>query len=90
MRTGRFERLKVRRTPFPAIVPEEAGDGESAQGGEVPGRPCQPGRDSKKKVPVTVALELNYEGKPTRVAMANHRRDVENQMSVFCRKRAWP
>lgn len=33
-KTGHFESLKVRRTAFSAMVPEEAVDGESAQGGD--------------------------------------------------------
>jgi hypothetical protein len=34
LKTGHFECLRVCRTAFPAMVLEEAGDGQSAQGGD--------------------------------------------------------
>ena len=44
---------------------------ETYVGGEEPGHRGRPGRDSQKKVPVAVALELSADGKPKRVAMAS-------------------
>jgi hypothetical protein len=47
---------------------------ETYVGGEEPGQRGRPGRDSQKKVPVAVALELDDQGKPKRVAMASVQR----------------
>jgi transposase-like protein len=44
---------------------------ETYIGGEEPGHRGRPARDSEKKFPVAVALELDAEGKPQRVAMAS-------------------
>jgi hypothetical protein len=59
---------------------------ETYVGGEEPGHPGRPGRDSQKKVPVAVALELNDEGKPNRVAMASVRRVTGHHLKRFAVK----
>ena len=56
---------------------------ETYVGGEEPGRRGRPGRDSPKKVPVAVALELNGEGKPRRVAMASVERVTGHHLKRF-------
>lgn len=44
---------------------------ETYVGGEEPGHSGRPGMDSQHKVPVAVAVELDDQGKPGRVAMAS-------------------
>jgi len=56
---------------------------ETYVGGEEPGRPGRPGRDSDKKVPVAVALELDAAGKPRRVAMASVKRVSGHHLKRF-------
>ena len=56
---------------------------ETYVGGEEPGHPGRPGHDSEKKVPVAVALELNGEGKPKRVAMASVKRVTGHHLKCF-------
>jgi len=59
---------------------------ETYVGGEEPGHRGRPGRDSQKKVPVDVALELNHEGKPKRVAMASVKRVTGHHLKRFAVK----
>jgi hypothetical protein len=59
---------------------------ETYVGGEEPGRPGRPGRDSPKKVPVAVALELNANGRPQRVAMASVKRVDGHCLKRFAAK----
>lgn len=47
---------------------------ETYVGGEEPGHRGRPSRDSEKKVPVAVALEMDERGKPRRVAMSSVKR----------------
>ncbi len=56
---------------------------ETYVGGEEPGHRGRPGPDSQKKVPVAVALELNDEGKPRRVAMASVKRVTGHHLKRF-------
>jgi len=59
---------------------------ETYVGGEEPGHPGRPGRDSEKKVPVAVALELDDEGRPKRVAMASVKRVTGHDLRRFAVK----
>jgi transposase-like protein len=59
---------------------------ETYVGGEEPGRRGRPGPDSDKKVPVAVALELDEEGKPRRVAMASMKRADGHCLKRFARR----
>jgi len=59
---------------------------ETHVGGEEPGHPGRPGRDSEKKVPVAVALELDDEGKPRRVAIASVKRVDGHCLKRFATK----
>ena len=56
---------------------------EAYVGGEEPGHCGRPGCDSQKKVPVVVALELNDEGKPKRVAMSSVKRVTGHDLKQF-------
>jgi transposase-like protein len=59
---------------------------ETYVGGEEPGHPGRPGRDSQKKVPVAVALELDPQGKPRHVAMASVKRVTDHHLKRFATK----
>ncbi len=59
---------------------------ETYVGGEEPGHRGRPGPDSQKKVPVAVALELNDEGKPRRVARASVKRVTGHHLKPFAVK----
>lgn len=59
---------------------------EAYVGGELPGHPSRPGRDSQRKVPVVVALDLDPPGKRRYVAMASVNRVSEHRLKCFAAK----
>ena len=59
---------------------------ETYVGGEEPGHRGRPSADSKKKVPVAVALELRDDGKPKRIAMASVERASGHALKRFAVK----